>query len=537
MRRRILLFGVALFLLVGIGVGAHRTIAQKLPPRWREESIVETVYTWWLLPWSNPQHVACILPVNHPESPTPDDVYRFCGWDIYREWRATPPCPAAVQGGDVTACKGYYLHFVGKETVSHNIIHVYPLPKVHLALENCTPELPHFRCPGVATVHISAEEPLPGARITQIQIFVFGQGNITCAGAECDVPLQASDRQAVRSLRIIAVSSAPQSNRSVSAKVRLTPQDDGTVLADVISPAWDQRGADMCARTWEAMPPIDGLPDWARTPQTPDGLATDAPYVYLAGRLIANRVVDASDCPDGGLRPDGTANACGLGLARDAVKAWQNRFDPQILDAAQKIGIPAVLFKRLIARESQFWPAEYPEIHEVGFGQLSPNGMDTLLLWDPDLFLPMCRSMLGAWKCIHGYGGLSQQQKNLLYGSLWVQADLTCADCPYGIDYQRIPNSLELFARLIRANCRQMGQAVRNITLRSPGDVASYADLWRFTIAGYNCPDCIYEALLRTYNSKDKNGRREPLDWEHVSQHFPKGCEATLEYTESILPP
>ena len=526
-----------LVLAIGGLFGARHAEAKKLPPRWREESVVETVYIWWLLPWNDPQHIACTLQINHPENPTPDDVYRFCGWDVYKAWRLTPPCPAALNGGDVTACTGYYLHFVGKKTVSHNVIHVYPLPRIHLALENCTPALPHFQCPGVATLRITAEEPLPEAYIKQIQVYLFGKGKITCPGASCEVQIEASDRQVERTMRIIAVSSAPRSNRSVYAKIRLVPQKDGTDLVDIISPAWDQRGADMCARTWEAMPPIKDLPEWATTPSTPEGLATDIPYVYLAGRLIANRVVDASDCPNGGLQPDGTANACGMGMAREAVKAWQNRFDPQILDVAQKIGIPAVLFKRLIARESQFWPAEYPEIHEVGFGQLTPSGMDTLLLWDPDLFNPMCRSMLGAWKCRHGYSGLSQPQKELLYGSLWVQADLTCPDCPFGIDNQRIPTSMELFARLLRANCRQMGQTVRNITRRSPGMVSTYTDLWRFTIAGYNCPDCIYEALLRTYNSKDKHGRREPLDWEHVRAHFPKGCEPTLEYTESILPP
>jgi hypothetical protein len=293
----------------------------------------------------------------------------------------------------------------------------------------------------------------------------------------------------------------------------------------------------MCAQAWDAMPPVDNLPAWAQTPKHPEDLTTDQPYAYLAGRLIAHGAVNASVCPGNGLQANGIATTCGLQQARDAVTAWQNRFDPQIWETAQKIGIPAVLFKRLLGRESQFWPGQYPQAYEVGFGQLSPQGMDALLMWDPDLFLHMCTTMLGSWKCTHGYDSLAPQQRNFLYGSLWVQADLTCRDCPFGIDMQRAPTSIELFARLLRANCRQMGQTIRNITGRSPGNVTTYTDLWHFTIASYNCPDCIYEALKRTYGARGAHGKREPLDWAHVRAHFPPGSEATVKYVEDILPP
>ena len=253
--------------------------------------------------------------------------------------------------------------------------------------------------------------------------------------------------------------------------------------------------------------------------------------------MIDHGVVEASDCPQGGLQPSGIANACGVSRARDAVVAWQNRFDSQIWESAQAVGIPAVLFKRLLARESQFWPAKYPGVPEVGFGQLSAGGLDTLLLWDPELFQGMCQDMLGAWKCVHGYGGLSIPQRNFLYGSLWVQADLTCNDCPFGVDVARVGNSLELFARLLRADCRQMGQTVRNIAGIAPGDVSTYTDMWRFTVAGYNNPDCIYEALLRTYNTTTDKGIPLPLEWQYVREHFPAGCESTLQYTEDIFGP
>ncbi len=156
--------------------------------------------------------------------------------------------------------------------------------------------------------------------------------------------------------------------------------------------------------------------------------------------------------------------------------------------------------------------------------------MDALLLWEPELFRPLCETMLGPWRCTRGYLHLSPVAKQILYNSLWVQANLTCANCPFGIDLERTPESLRLFAHLIRANCRQIGQTVRNITRRTPGYTASYDDLWRFTLANYNGPDCIYEALLRTFN------KRQPLDWEHVREHFPAGCESTRDYVETLTP-
>ncbi len=535
-RQFALTFSIAALTLSSLTVlGRWHAVAKSLPPRWREEVVVETLYTWWLAPWASPEDVACELRINHPEQPTFDDVYRFCGWDLYKAWRATPACEAATEGGDVTSCPGYYLHFVKQEEVEHTVIRVYPLPQVHLSLKNCTPDLPHFRCANDVVLRLTANEPLPGAHIEGMRVLGVGGGTISCDGDACEVLLPAKDKAFTYRLRITAISSAEKSNRMVTASVRITPTDEGNTIVDVISPAWDDVGADMCERAWEAMPPTENLPAWARTPDTPDDLATFTDYAYLAGRLIAADIVDASDCPQGGLQANGVANACGMLRAHDDVIAWQNRFDAQIWESAQAVGIPAVLFKRVLAEESQFWPAQYPGIPEVGFGQLSAGGLDTLLLWDPELFQNMCQDMLGAWKCVHGYSGLSEPQRTFLYGSLWVQADLTCSDCQGGIDMSRIGSSLDLFARLLRANCRQMGQTVRNITRSSPGKVSTYEDMWHFTIAAYNCPDCIYEALLRTHNTKDLRGRREPLDWEHVRQHFPPGCESTLQYTEHIF--
>ena len=57
---------------------------------------------------------------------------------------------------------------------------------------------------------------------------------------------------------------------------------------------------------------MGGPPPWLTTPEIPELLATDDPYYYLAGRLIAQNQVNASECENGGLLPNGYANACGL---------------------------------------------------------------------------------------------------------------------------------------------------------------------------------------------------------------------------------
>jgi len=110
------------------------------------------------------------------------------------------------------------------------------------------------------------------------------------------------------------------------------------------------------------------------------------------GRLIAYGLADASICPDGGLLPNGWASACGLETARESVDAWQNRFNAQIIAAAQEFNLPAQLLKNLFAQESQFWPGAVRDlkIQEFGMGHLTEQGADAVLLWNPDFFARAC---------------------------------------------------------------------------------------------------------------------------------------------------
>ena len=529
-----MLRGLAVALLLGLALLlGHPWIAQadNPPPRQREETVTETLYEWWLLPWSDPDHILCRLEVNHPDRPTPQDVYRACGWDTYLKWINTPVCEPALTGGDTSTCEGDYLYLVGSSKVSHTVTHTYPPPSVVFYLEDCTPDFPHFRCAPPVHLRFVGREPMPGAHITAIQIKVVGGDTQECPGDECFLTLEPrAQRERTRyTVRFKATSSWGDATPQYTATVRLVPQGD-TVLVDILSPQWADAGVDRCAQAWGVFPPTKDLPPWLSTPAGPSGLATDVPYLYLGGRLIAHGVVDASSCEDEGLLPNGAASPCGIALAQEEVIAWENRFDPQIWQTAQEVGLPATLLKSLLAVESQFWPGEYPEKYEVGFGQLSPHGIDTLLLWEPEVFKPLCEEMLGPWKCFYGYAHLNYERRYVLYQSIWAQANLTCADCPYGVDLSRADQAIGVFAHLVRAHCRQIGQTIHNITSRTPGRVADYADLWRFTLANYNGPDCTYEALRRTQED------HEPLDWSHVREHFPPGCEGPVRYVERLAP-
>ena len=527
--------GVLLALLILMGaLGWRAQVARaKVPdPRRRTETVTETLYEWWLLSWAEPDRILCRLSINHPDRPTGLDVLRACGQEIYETWVTTPPCTAALTGGDVTTCQGDYLHFAGKSKVTHQVTRIYPPPSVNLYLDNCTLSFPHFRCPDPVVLRFEGVESFPGAEITAITVTVSGYAPFRCEGDTCFVSL--SPKQEVRetryTVRFSARSSLGDASAAYRATVRLSPQGDGSVLVDVLSDRWRDTGVDWCAQAWDLLPPTDPLPAWLHTPPAPADLATDVPYLYLGGQLIAHGIVDASSCPDGGRLPSGAASPCGIALAQEEVLAWQNRFDESIWQAARKVGVPATLLKRMFAQESQFWPAEFPQRVEVGFGQLFPQGIDTLLLWEPGLAQPLCDEVLGEWRCVYGYAHLNPFQRRLLYESIWAQANLSCSDCPYGVDLGRSAEAVSLFAHLVRAHCRQIGQTVRNITRRTPSDVSGYTDLWQFTLANYNGPDCTYEALRRTWDA------REPLDWAHVRQRFPRGCESVVDYVETVAP-
>jgi len=305
--------------------------------------------------------------------------------------------------------------------------------------------------------------------------------------------------------------------------------DQTSLYVDVLSSQWKGVRIASCADTWDTFAPVGGPPPWLSTPQDASELSSDIPYSYLSANLILEGAVDASACPDGGLLPGGGANECGQEVARPAAEAWQNQFDNLIMRAAQDTGVPAQLLKNLFARESQFWPGVFKAVSDTGLGQLTENGADTTLLWNPSFFSQYCPLVLSAQTCSQGYLHLKNKEQKLLREALVSSVDATCTNCALGIDLSRADFSIGVFAHTLLASCEQTGQVIFNTVKQSPGAVASYEDLWKYTLVDYNAgPGCLSLALDATWNADHK------LSWDTVSSNFTDVCAPAKDYVNDI---
>lgn len=191
--------------------------------------------------------------------------------------------------------------------------------------------------------------------------------------------------------------------------------------------------------------------------------------------------------------------------------------------------MPAQLLKNLFAQESQFWPGTFRVPYEFGLGQITDTGADTLLLWNSDFYDQFCPLLLSEEGCSGGYMKLSPDDQALLRGYLAVQAKADCPTCMTGVDLSSVNFSMSLFANTLRANCEQVGQIVFNATEKNPGSVASYEDLWRFTIANYHAgAGCLSYAVHLAWNSSGA------LDWPLVASNLTAPCQGVIPYIENI---
>jgi hypothetical protein len=310
----------------------------------------------------------------------------------------------------------------------------------------------------------------------------------------------------------------------------VSPQPGGGGwYVDVVSSQWRGTPLASCARIWEAFPPIGTPPNWLATPDRFELLATEEPYYYLAGRLISQGLVDASECASSGLLPNGYADVCGLEKARPIVEEWQNQFDNRIIEVSKETGVPAQLMKNLFAQESQFWPGMYRVPFEFGLGQITERGTDTILIWNPTFFQQFCPMILSEETCAGGYLDLSQQNQSIIRGALALQARADCKDCPEGIDLTDVNFTVSLFANTLLANCAQISRSVYTATGMMAGRVATYEDLWRFTIANYHAgAGCVSFAIHQAW------GFTEQLTWQEASTRFTEPCNGVVPYVEQI---
>jgi hypothetical protein len=487
-------------------------------------------YEWWLMRWSNNSY-ECQLLVDHEGLPYPNDLYVQCGDSLYQEWLETKACDLALKGDKTSSCSGLYLHQIAFEAKEKVVLIDLPLPEAWISISGCSPIPPGNQCETLPNLVITAEEPLPNETITYIQ-GTYNGIPFMCEGDICEVPLRPTLNEGVI-VTFWADSSFGDRSLQYEALVRVTDSgvaegpEKGGWIVDVMSERLQGYQALGCGPIWNSFPPIGSLPGWLESPDSPELLATNDPYMYLAGRLIARDLVEASDCPGGGLEINGYANACGLDKARTIVDDWQNRFDSKIVDVSQETGVPSQLLKNLFAQESQFWPGEFNGADEFGLGQLTEMGADTILLWNPSFYNQFCPLVLNIDTCNLGYAQLSEGDQAILRGAVTIQASSDCPNCPAGIDLNHAIFSIDLFAQTILANCQQAGQIVTNNRGEYPGLVALYEDLWRFTLANYHAgPGCLSNAIQSLANS--------PLTWANIAPRLERECPGSEDYIEGI---
>lgn len=497
------------------------------PDRFSVTTVDYTKYFWWLVRWRY-NDIRCELVTDHEGLPTPEDVFVACGEDIYENWIKYRPCTQA----DPSTCKGLYAVLVDQKPAQKEVSTKLPPPIVQVTLENCSPVYTSSTsiCEFGPILVLTGVEPLPDYQIIGIEGLYEGQP-FSCDPI-CRLQLPVTDEDGFI-IQFWAYSSYGDSSEIFDALVRVAVTDAGNPDAsfwyvDVLSSQWMGVPVASCVKTWGTLPPVGGPPEWLSTPTQSETLGTTIPYNYLAAQLIRSRAVDVSLCPDGGLMPDGSASTCGMEVARPAVNEWQNQFDEIILNVGKDTGVPAHLLKNLFAIESQFWPGASAKT-DIGLGQLTEHGADTVLLWNPPFFRQFCPLVMDSAECSKGYLHLSDEQQKYVRLALIDAVNATCESCPLGIDLDRARFSIGVFAHAMLANCEQAGQLVQNVTGGMAGNAASYEDLWKFTLVNYNAgPGCLGEALDAAA------GEEEGLTWENVASHLDPVCQTAIEYVNEI---
>ena len=387
-------------------------------------------------------------------------------------------------------------------------------------------------------VVLSAFSSLPSTVAVTIRGFV-NSDEFICTQSPCAVDLQTSSR-----FVFAAYAATGESSESVIASVSVT-RETGGYLVTIDSVSQFSLFSNACSIAW-------GVSDEANVPwddfvQFPYQLHTKKTLHTLATQLILNGIVDAHDCPAGGLSVGlDWPTACGLERASSAMIEWQNQFDDHIWLASKNQGMPPKILKTLFEIESQFWPGNARfYLDEFGLGQLNQLGVDVLLRRDPTLFQAVCKGVLS--DCATSYLSLNPQQQAMIRGAVVKLTDASCADCQYGFDLNKAKESVSIFARLLVANCQQVDAILNSViipdkdadaatataavaTVAAGGNTesTSYDDLWRFTFLSYHSGlNCFREALVATKKAK------QPANWENIAKRL--RCKGAENYVDGFM--
>jgi hypothetical protein len=500
------------------------------PDRYTFITVQYTAYEWSLATWKD-QDPLCSIIVDHEGIPLPGEIYRDCGETIYSDWIVQGPC----MDTNKRDCEGFYIHLINNWPAEKEIPAELPPATVWISLEGCEYVLSTSTniCETPPTLVITGQEPLPDETIIRVEGTYDGKP-FDCDGTDiCKFEIPATIEAGVK-VEFWSFSSYGDSSLVYNAQVRVQKADEGDPdqlywYADVLSSQWQGPAVATCSDSWNVFPPVGGPPEWLTTPTQSEELSSDIPYTYLAANLILQGVVDASACVDGGLLPDGSVNQCGLELSRPAVIEWQNQFDELILNTAEETAVPARLLKNIFARESQFWPGLFQGAEDTGLGQLTEDGADTTLFWNQSFYEQFCPLVLSSDSCGQGYIHLKEEERIELRRALVRSVNATCEDCPLGIDLTQADFSIGVFAHTMIANCEQAGQVIQNYTGQIPGDIASYENLWKFTLVNYNAGGgCLAEAITHAL------GENLELTWDNVSPFLTGACSGAIDYVNDI---
>jgi len=337
--------------------------------------------------------------------------------------------------------------------------------------------------------------------------------SFSCAETPCRLSVTASSV-----ITFQAYTDSGLSSNIVQANINVTKSGElYSVAIDAVSQF--SVFSDACSGLWG--PSTSNSLSWGNFVQIPSRLNTGKNLHLLAGRLISFGIVDAKDCPGGGLDATGAPNACGLEKAYPALIEWQNQFDFNIWTASRDIHVPPKLIKTLIEIESQFWPSnERLYLDEIGLGQMNQLGMDVILRKNPDLYFSLCETVLG--NCDRSYNMLPKELQAMIRGALIESINASCPSCPYGIDFVKAKQSINLLALVVSSTCKQTNAIMEDLNVTS-----SLEDYWKFTIATYHSGiGCVQNAIEKA-SLTSKN-----LDWESVSKNL--NCYGGKSYVDNF---
>ena len=481
---------------------------EKLEGRTEERRVTVVTRHWQLATWSGGT-LACDLFLRHENYPSYNDVRSSCGDAIMAQWLTTPACASAVSGRTAN-CDGLLLRYLGEFPMTY--METVQLPGIDVTLTsfNCAPGT---WCTTRPLLEVQASEPLDTYQIQRLHIRV-GEREKVYNGDNAVFNLPLTGEQGSW-LEYWAESSYGDRSERVRIRYRSRVSEDGANFHfDLLGSAW-KNSLPSGTLLWQVFPPSAGLPSVLAQPENPIQLYTADSYLYLAGYLIQAGQVDASSCSDGGLYLGGSASPCGAQMAEAQVIDWQNRYNAQILQAAQKYNVPAMLLKRVIAQESQFM-GETNLPYEKGLGYMTSDGVDMILNWNVDYYLENCLEIFEEYLCSPGYASLGETRQTLLR--------------KYILDKIGTPEEIDMLAAAIYASAAQSGQMVQNLSQLEPVYISSYVDMWKISTGNYyGGAGCLSSAITEVL---DQGGT---ITWEALIPHLTTECLLVEDYVNKVM--